>query len=70
MTNEDVKNGKLTAAKERMGKENDGLSRGSVECRKGVLRQRNVMEEIESLKAIYSRKKGLNSFESLIPWRP
>ena len=43
LTNEDIKNGKLTAAKERMGKEDGGLE--------------------------HSRKKVLNNFESLMPWR-
>ncbi len=34
------------------------------------LRQRKVRAGIESLTAIHSRKKVLNSFESLITWRP
>ena len=83
LTNEDIKNGKLTAAKERMGKEDGGLARHSVECTRGIgwenarilgvenrLRQRKVREGIESLRTIHSRKKVLNSFESLMPWRP
>ena len=36
LTNEDIKNGKLTAAKERMGKEDGGLARHSVECTRGI----------------------------------
>ena len=83
LTNEDIKNGKLTAAKERMGKEDGGLARHSVECTRGIdwenarivgvenrLRQRKVREGIESLRTIHNRKKVLNSFESLMPWRP
>ena len=83
LTNEDIKNGKLTAAKERMGKEGGGLDRHSVECTRGIdwenarivgvenrLRQRQVREGIESLRTIHNRKKVLNSFESLMPWRP
>ncbi len=82
-TNEDVSNGRLKAAEERMGKEDGGLARHSVDCEKGIdwenarvlgvenrLRQRKVKEGIESLRAMHSRKKVLNSFEPLITWRP
>ena len=82
-SNDDIKNGKLTAAKEQMGKEDEGLARHSVECTRGIdwenacilevenrLRQRKVREGIESLRTMHSRKKVLNSFESLMPWRP
>ena len=77
LTNEDIKNGKLTAAKERMGKEDGGLARHSVECTRGIdwenarilgienrLRQRNVREGIESLRTIRGRKKVLNSLNT------
>ena len=82
-TNEDIKNGKLTAANERMGKEDGGLARHSVDCLSGVdwentrvvakengLRQRKVKEGIESLREIHRGTKVLNSFESLTIWRP
>ncbi len=79
-TNEDVRNGRLMAAEERMGKENGGLVRHSVDCKKGIdwenagventFRQRKVREGTESLRAMDSRKKVLNSFEPLITWRP
>ena len=36
LTNEDIRNGKLTAAKERMGKDYGGLARHSVECTRGI----------------------------------
>jgi hypothetical protein len=36
MTNEDIENGKLAAANERMGKEDGGLARHSVDCLSGV----------------------------------
>ena len=36
LTNEDIKNGKLAAANERMGKEDGGLARHSVDCLSGV----------------------------------
>lgn len=70
-------------AKERMGKEDGGLARHSVDCLSGVdwesmsvaakecgLRQRRVKEGIESLREIHRGMKVLNSFESLTVWRP
>ena len=83
LTNEDIKKGKLAAANERMGKEDGGLARHSVDCLSGVdwestrvvanesdLRQRKVKEGIESLREIHYGTKVLNSFESLMVWRP
>ena len=62
LTSEDLKNGKLATAHDRMRKEDGGLARHSVECLSEVdwqnttnvskecsLRQRKVKEEIESL---------------------
>ena len=70
LTNEDIKYGKLAAANERMGKENGGLARHSVDCLSRVdwentrdvahesgLRQRKVKEGIESLKEIHRGTK-------------
>ena len=78
-----INNRRLTTAKERMGIEDGGLARHSVDCKKEIdwentrilglesrLRQRKVREGIESLRAMHSKKKVLNSFESLITWRP
>ena len=83
LTNEDIKNGNLTMANERMGKEDGGLARHNVNCLSGVdwentsvvakesgLRQRKVKEGIESLREIHRGMKVLNSFESLTVWRP
>ena len=83
LTNEDIKNGNLTMANERMGKEDGGLARHNVNCLSGVdwentsvvakesgLRQRKVKEGIESLRKIHLGMKVLNSFESLTVWRP
>ena len=63
MTNGDIQNAKLTAAKERMGKEVGGLAKHSVECKRNIdwentcklggedrLRPRKVREGIESLR--------------------
>ncbi len=65
-----------------MRKEDGGLARYSIDCKKGIdwekaraqgvenrLRQRKVREGIESLRAMHSRKKVLDSFEPLITWR-
>ena len=71
----------MEKAKERMGKENGGLARHSQKCETEIYfentrvkerrwRQRKVREGIESLRAIYNGKKVLNSFESLVTWRP
>ena len=73
-------------AKERIGKEDGGLARHSVECTKGIdwentrvlksehrVEQRKVIEGIESLSVRNRKKEVLNSFESLITsltWRP
>ena len=83
LTNEDIKNGNLKMANERMGKEDGGLARHNVNCLSGVdwentsvvakesgLRQRKVKEGIESLREIHRGMKVLNSFESLTVWRP
>ena len=35
-TNEDIKNGRLRAAKEQLGKEDGGLARHSVDCKEGI----------------------------------
>ena len=36
LTNEDIKNGRLRAAKEQLGKEGGGLARHSVDCKEGI----------------------------------
>ena len=83
LTNEDIKNGKLMAAKERMGKEDGGLAKHSTDWNKGIdwentwvlgienrLSQGKVREGTESLRNIHNKKKVLNNFESLMTWRP
>ena len=83
LTNEDLRNGRLAEVNERIGKEDGGLARHSVECLSGIdwektrvvmneygLRQRKVKEGIESLREMHSGTKVLNSFESLMTWRP
>ena len=83
LTNEDLRKGRLAEVNERFGKEDGGLARHSVECLSGIdwektrvvmneygLRQRKVKEGIESLRETHSGTKVLNSFESLMTWRP
>ena len=78
-TNGGVRNGRIVVAKERMGKEDGGLARHSVECTEGIdwentrvlksehrVRQRKVIEGIESLSVRNRKNEVLNSFESLI----
>ena len=82
-TNEDLRNRKLPEVNERIGREDGGLVRHSVECLRGIdwektrvvmsecgLGKRKVKEEIESLREIHSGTKVLNSFKSLMTWRP
>ena len=83
LTKEDIENGRIAAANERMGKEDGGLARHSVNCLSEVdwkntsivskecsLRQRKMKEGIESLREIHRGTNVLNSFESLTVWRP
>ena len=83
LTGEDIKNGKLESAEERMGKEDGGLARHSVDCESGIdwekarvittengLKQRKVREGIESLREQYNGYTILNNFEQLVMWRP
>ena len=83
LTNEDLRNGKLAEVNERIGKEDGGSARHSVECLRGIdwektrvvmnecgLRQRKAKKGIESLREIHSGTKVLISFESLMTWRP
>ena len=83
LINEDLRNGLLAEVNEWIGKEDGGLARHSVECLSGIdwektrvvmneygLRRRKVKEGIESFREMHSGTKVLNSFESLMTWRP
>ena len=78
LTGEDIRNGRLDAARERMGKEDGGLARHSVDCGSGIdggearvvaceygLRQRKAREGIESLRERSNEKVILNNYEPL-----
>ena len=83
LTGEDIRNGRLDAARERMGKEDGGLARHSVDCGSGIdwgearvvaceygLRQRKAREGIESLRERSNGNVVLNNYEPLTTWRP
>ena len=78
LTEKDIKNGRLKYAEERMGKENGGLARHSVDCESEIdwekardgLRQRKVREGVEPVRQQYSGHKVLNNFEQLMLWKP
>ena len=76
LTKQDIKNGKLESAEQRMGKEDGGLARHSVKCKGEIewekaevvamekgLRQRKAREGIESLREQQSGREALNNFE-------
>ena len=69
--------------KNEWGEKTEVLARHSIECTEEIdwentrilrneyrLRQRKVIEGIESLRVRHNKKKVLNSFESLMTWRP
>ena len=81
LTGEDIRNGRLDAARERMGKEDGGLARHSVDCGSGIdwgearvvaceygLRQRKAREGIESLRERSYGNVVLNNYEPLTTW--
>ena len=75
--------GKLSSAEQRMGKEDGGLARHSVECtgnidwkgakivdRETGLRQRKVREGIESLRERHHGMRVLVNHDQLEMWKP
>ena len=82
LTGKDIRNGRLDAARERMGKEDSGLARHSVDCGSGIdwgearvvayeygLRQRKAREGIESLQERSNGKVVLNNYEPIEMFR-
>ena len=83
LTGEDIRNGRLDAARERTGKEDGGLARHSVDCGSGIdwdeasvvaceygLRQRKAREGIQSPRERSNGNVVLNNYEPLTTWRP
>ena len=82
LTNEDLQKGNTLSAERRMGKEDGGLARHTVECQRNIdwtnakvvatergLRQRKLLEGIESLRQKHRGMKVLNSFDHVETWK-
>ncbi|KAL9986883.1 hypothetical protein ACROYT_G001092, partial [Oculina patagonica] len=82
LTNEDLQKGNTLSAERRMGKEDGGLARHTIECQKSIdwtnakivatdrgLRQRKVLEGIESLRQKHRGMKVLNNFDHVETWK-
>ena len=82
LTNEDLQKGNTLSAERRMGKEDGGLARHTIECQRSIdwtnakivatergLRQRKVLEGIESLRQKHRGMKVLNSFDHVETWK-
>ena len=74
--------GNILSAERRMGKEDGGLARHTIECQRSIdwtnakivatergLRQRKVLEGIESLRQKHRGMKVLNSFDHVETWK-
>ena len=83
LTNEDLHKGNTLSAEKRMGKEDGGLARHTVECQSGVdwgnaeivarekgLKKRKVLEGIESLRQKHREMRVLNNFDHVETWKP
>ena len=79
LTNEDLRRRNTLSAEKRVGKEDGGLARQTMECQSGVdwknaeiiarergLKQRKILEGIESLRQRHYGMKVLNNFSTLI----
>ena len=81
LTNEDLRKGNTLSAEKRMGKEDGGLARHTVECQSGVdwgnaeivaergFKQRKVLEGIESLRQEHRGMRVLNNFDHVETWK-
>ena len=82
LTNEDLQKGNTLSAERRMGKEDGGLARHTIERQRSIdwtnakivatergLRQRKVLEGIESLRQKHRGMKVLNSFDHVETWK-
>ena len=82
-TNEDFQRGNNLSAEKRMGEEDEGLARDTVECQSGVdwrnteiiardrgLKQRKVIGGIESLRQKHRGMRVLNNFDHVETGKP
>ena len=83
LTNEDLRRGNTLSAEKRVGKEDGGLARHTMECQSGVdwenaeikarergLTQRKIREGIESTRQRHYGMKVLNNLDHVDTWRP
>ena len=83
LTNEDLRRGNTLSAEKRVGKEDGGLARHTMECQSGVdwenaeiierergLTQRKILEGIKSLRQRHYGMKVLDNFDHVDTWRP
>ena len=83
LTNEDLRKGNTLSAEKRKGKEDGGLARHTMDCQSGVdwgnaeivarergLKQRKVLEGIESLRHKDRGMRLLNNFDHVETWKP
>ena len=83
LTIEDLHKGNTLSAEKRMGKEDGGLARHTTECQSDVdwgnaeivarergLKQRKILEGIESLRQRNYGMRVLNNFDHVDPWKP
>ena len=83
LTIEDLHKGNTLSAEKRMGKEDGGLARYTTECQSDVdwgnaeivarergLKQRKILEGIESLRQRYYGMSVLNNFDHVDSWKP
>ena len=83
LTNEDLRRGNTLSAEKRVGKEDGGLARHTMECQSGVdwenaeikarergLTQRKIREGIESIRQRHYGMKVLNNLDHVDTWRP
>ena len=82
LTIEDLHKGNTLSAEKRMGKEDGGLARHTTECQSDVdwgnaeivarergLKQRKILEGIESLRQRYYEMRVLNNFDHVDTWK-
>ena len=83
LTIEDLHKGNTLSAEKRMGKEDGGLARHTTECQSDVdwgnaeivarergLKQRKILEGIQSLRQRYYGMRVLNNFDHVDSWKP
>ena len=81
LTRADLASGNVQAAEQRMGKDDGGIAKHSVECEQEIdwtnskvigtemnTKKRKVLEGIESLRSQHNNKRVLNNHDQLYAW--